>query len=93
MRDYELVFILRPDLDEAAISEQIDRVKTWIAEASGKVEKVDLWGKRKLAFPIRKQIEGHYVLMHFSMETAYGQTLERNLRFTEPVIRFLLIGQ
>lgn len=91
MREYELVFIVRPDLDETAFGEVVDRVKGWVTEAGGEIQKTDLWGKRKLAYPIRKTSEGQYVLMQTRMSPSFGDTLERNLRFLEPVLRFLLI--
>jgi len=53
MRDYELVFIIHPDLDEAATIEAVKKVKGWIKEAGGVITKEDPWGKRKLAYPIR----------------------------------------
>jgi small subunit ribosomal protein S6 len=90
MREYELVFILQPELEESAITDSINRVQGWITEAGGKVVKTDLWGKRKLAYPIRKQTEGHYVLMNVSMAPKFGSELERNMRFYEPIMRFLL---
>lgn len=91
MREYELVFIVRPDLDETAFGEVVDRVQSWITEAGGEIQKTDMWGKRKLAYPIRKISEGQYVLMQTRMSPSFGETLERNLRFLEPVLRFLLI--
>jgi small subunit ribosomal protein S6 len=90
MREYELVFIVRPDLEENALKDVVTRVQTWITEAGGQVAKIDLWGKRKLAFPIRKQIEGQYVLMNVAMAPKFGVELERNLRLYEPIIRFLV---
>ncbi len=90
MREYELVFIVHPELDDTALKDVVEKVKGWITEAGGTVSKVDLWGKRKLAYPIRKQKEGQYVLFLTEMEPTFGATLERNLRFLEPVMRFLL---
>ena len=90
MREYELVFIVHPDLDDTALKDVIEKVSGWITEAGGSVSKVDLWGKRKLAYSIRKQKEGQYVLLKIQMEPTFGATLERNLRFLEPVMRFLL---
>lgn len=92
MREYELVFIVHPDLDETAMKELVEKVKSWISDAGGSIAKVDFWGKKKLAYMIRKQKEGHYVLLHTQMDPAFSITLERNLRFTEPVLRFLLVG-
>ena len=91
MRKYEVTFIVHPDLDETAFKELIERVQGWITESGGKVEKVDLWGKRKLAYPIRKQEEGQYVLLHTEMEPSFCTELERNLRLQEPVMRFLIV--
>jgi small subunit ribosomal protein S6 len=90
MRDYELVFIVHPDLDETALKDVISKVSGWITDAGGSISKVDLWGKRKMAYSIRKQKEGQYVLLRTQMEPTFGVTLERNLRFLEPVMRFLL---
>jgi small subunit ribosomal protein S6 len=90
MREYELIFIVHPDLDDTALKDVIEKVSGWITEAGGTVSKVDLWGKRKMAYSIRKQKEGQYVLLKTQMEPSFGATLERNLRFLEPVMRFLL---
>lgn len=90
MREYELVLIIHPDLDETALKDIIEKVKGWITEAGGTIAKVDLWGKRKLTYTIRKQREGQYVLLKAQMAPSFGATLERNLRFAEPIMRFLL---
>ncbi len=88
MRNYEVVLIVHPDLDENALNGVVDRVKAWITEAGGTIAKVDLWGRRRLAYAIRKQREGQYVLVQAEMSPAFGAELDRNLRFLEPVIRF-----
>jgi small subunit ribosomal protein S6 len=90
MRNYELIFIIHPDLDETAATETVEKVSGWISESGGSVDKVDLWGKRQLAYPIRKQKDGQYVLIQAQMDPSFGTELERNLRFQEPVMRFLL---
>lgn len=90
MRKYELVFVARPDLDENALNDVIQKVSSWITENSGQIDKVDQWGKRKLAYPIRKQTEGHYVFMNLSLPPAFVPQLERNLRYLEQVMRFLI---
>jgi small subunit ribosomal protein S6 len=90
MNDYELVFVVHPELDENAFKELLEKVKGWIVEAGGQVTKVDLWGKRRLAYIIRKQREGVYVVMQASLAPAACSTLEHNLRFQEPILRFLL---
>ncbi len=90
MREYELVFIVHPDLDDTALKDVVDKISGWITDAGGSISKVDFWGKRKMAYTIRKQKEGQYVLFKTQMEPTFGATLERNLRFLEPVMRFLL---
>ncbi len=90
MREYELIFIVHPDLDDNAFKDVVEKVRGWITEAGGNVAKVDLWGKRKLAYSIHKQKDGQYVMMKTQMEPGFTATLERNLRFLEPVMRFLL---
>ena len=93
MREYELVFIVHPDLEENAVKDVITRVQGWITEAGGQVAKIDLWGRRKLAYPIRKQREGQYVQMNIAITPTSGADLERNLRLYEPVIRFLVTAK
>ena len=93
MREYEYIFIVHADLDENAFKDLIEKIKAWVTGSGGEVQKVDVWGRRKLAYPIRKQREGQYVLLNSKMAASFGITLERNLRFTEPVLRFLLIAK
>ncbi|MBC8331783.1 MAG: 30S ribosomal protein S6 [Anaerolineae bacterium] len=90
MRDYELIFIIHPDLDDTASNDVLEKVKGWITEAGGSVNKVDPWGKRKLAYPIRKQNSGQYFLLNIQIAPSFVTELERNLRFQEPVMRFMV---
>ena len=90
MRKYELVCIVQPELDEAAFNGIVEKVRGWVKDSSGTVDKVDLWGKRQMAYRIRKQREGQYVLLNLSMPPSATADLERNLRLTEPVMRFML---
>jgi small subunit ribosomal protein S6 len=92
MRDYEVVFVVHPDLEEASLNELVTKVQGWITEAGGAITKVDLWGRRKLAYEIRKQREGQYVLLSAQMPSRFTTELERNLRFLEPVMRFLIVA-
>lgn len=93
MRDYEVVFIVHPDLEETAMGEVVEKVQGWITTGGGEITKVDLWGKRKLAYEIRKQRDGQYVLLEAQMEPKFCLELERNLRLLEPVMRFLIISR
>lgn len=90
MRKYELVCVIQPDLDEAAFNGVLDRVKGWVTESGGSVDKVDVWGKRKMAYQIRKHREGSYVLFNLSLAPATIAALEQNIRYTETVMRHVL---
>ena len=91
MRNYELVCIVHPDLDENAFKAVVEKVSGWVTEAGGSVDKVDVWGRRRMAYHINKQREGQYVLLHLSMEPTSTAFLERNIRFQESVMRSMLI--
>ena len=90
MRNYEVVTIFQPDLDEAALTAAIEKIKGWITEAGGTISKVDVWGKRRMAYMIRKTREGQYAVVYAQMEPAFTNELERNMRFHEPLMRFLI---
>ena len=91
MRKYELVCIVHPDLDETAFNDAIDKVKGWITESEGNVDKVDIWGRRKMAYMIRKQLEGQYVLLNATMSPSVTAELERKLLLLDPVMRHMLV--
>jgi small subunit ribosomal protein S6 len=90
MRKYELVCIIQPELDETAFKGVVDRVSGWITEAGGSVDKVDVWGRRRMAYQIRKQREGQYVLLNLTLDPKSTSELERNIRYLEPVLRHML---
>ena len=92
MRQYELTFIVHPDLDDDALNEVIDRVSSWVSDEDGEITNTELWGKRKLAYPIRKQLEGFYVVMQTKMTMTADSQLERNLSILEPVMRYSIIA-
>jgi small subunit ribosomal protein S6 len=90
MRKYELVCIVQPELDETAFKGVVDRVSGWVTDAGGSVDKVDIWGRRRLAYQIRKQREGQYVLMNVTLDPKSTSELERNIRYLETVLRHML---
>jgi small subunit ribosomal protein S6 len=90
MRNYDVVLIVHPDLDEAAFNGVVEKVKGWVSDNGGTVVKLDVWGKRTLTYTIRKQREGQYAILNVQMAPTYTAELERNLRFLEPVMRFLI---
>jgi small subunit ribosomal protein S6 len=90
MRNYELVCIFQPELDETAFKGAVERVSNWVTEAGGSVDKLEIWGRRRLAYVIHKQTEGQYVLMNISLDPKAASGVERNIRYLETVMRHLL---
>ena len=90
-RPYEVTLVVRPDIDEAAFTGVVDPVKGWITAAGGAVTQANIWGRRRLAYPIKKLTEGQYVLLLADLPTQALAGLERELRLSEEVLRFLLV--
>ena len=90
MRNYELICIFQPELDETAFKGAIERVSSWVTEAGGNVDKLEVWGRRRLAYVIHKQTEGQYVLLNISLDPKAASGLERNIRYLETVMRHML---
>ncbi|GAB4524352.1 MAG: hypothetical protein Kow0047_34040 [Anaerolineae bacterium] len=91
MREYELVYILDPRLDEEAITAAIERISGWITASGGEIVDTNQWGRRELAYPINKQWEGYYVVQQLRMTPQAVADLERNLRISEEVMRHLIV--
>lgn len=90
MRKYELMCIIQPDLDETAMNGVLDKVKGWITDSGGNVDKAEVWGRRRMAYSINKHREGQYVLLNVTMNPAATSELERNLRYQEAIMRHML---
>lgn len=92
MRIYEELFIMKPDVPEEEITAFIEQMQGHITTAGGTVDKVENWGKRRLAYKVEKCKEGHYVLIQFSSEaTTVVKEVERRLRVADSVIKFLTV--
>ena len=91
MLQYELTLILNPGLEKEALDKLLVKVKKTISDSSGKVEKVDEWGKRPLAYPIKKQKEGVYFLVSFEIAPDKVKDLEGKIKAEENLLRHLLI--
>ena len=91
MRIYEELFIIRPDAPEEEIDAYIEQIKELIVKSGGTVEKADKWGVRKLAYRVDKRTEGFYVLVQFTAEAAAVKEVERRMRVTDGIVRFLAI--
>ena len=90
-RPYEVTLVVRPDMDDTAFTGVVDKVKGWIATAGGTVNQTNVWGRRRLAYPINKLTEGQYVLLLATLPTQALAGLERELRLAEEILRFLII--
>ena len=88
---YEVSFVVRPDVDETGLTAIIDKIKGWITASGGTATKADMWGRRRLAYPIKKMTEGQYVLLLADLPAQSLAGLERDLRLSEEILRFLLI--
>ena len=91
MRDYELVVVVSPEVADEDVPATVERVQQVIQERGGEIKQVDPWGRRKLAYPIQRHVEGHYVITQFSLEPQAVQALEGNLELAEDVIRHLVV--
>ncbi len=92
MREYELVLIINPELEEAETESLIEGVTSNIDSNGGEVLKVDAWGKRRLAFPIKKNNDGYYVLLIFRSEPAFVLQLSNSFRVIETIIRHMVVN-
>ena len=90
MRKYEIIFIAQPDLDEENLNSVIEKIKGWITDDKGEVVSVDNWGKRRMAYRIRKQRDGQYVLITANLEPAAVKELSQNMRFVESIMRSMI---
>ncbi len=91
MRDYELVMIVSPEVDDDAVTSTVERVQQFIAEQGGQVKEVTPWGRRRLAYAIDRHREGSYVVAQLSLDPQRLQALEENLKLADDVIRHLVV--
>lgn len=91
LRDYELVLIAVPQLDDEGLATLTERVAGWITAANGTATGTNVWGRRQLAYAIRKHTEGVYVVVNFQLVPSATRELERNLSLDEQIIRHLVV--
>lgn len=88
---YEMMFILNPELGEEEIEAVIERLQTIIQTGGGEITNLDKWGKRRLAYEVKKFQEGYYVLLNFKSPSAVASEVERVVKISDNIIRYLLI--
>ena len=91
MRDYELMAVLSPELDEAGLEAVHERLRTLIAARGGEVASMEPWGRRRLAYQVAGFREGNFALVRFRMPPGESAALERGLQLTESIIRHLIV--
>ena len=91
MRIYEALFIVKPDAPEEEIDQFLEQMKNVVSHAGGSVDKVDKWGKRRLAYRVGKYREGAYVLMQFNAGPETVKEFERRLRVADMVVKFMTV--
>ena len=91
MRLYEEVFIVKPDVSDEETTAVVEQVSKIITDQGGSVDKVDNWGKRRLAYRVAKYDEGTFVILTFSAEAGTVKELERRLRVNDLVIKFMTV--
>ncbi len=91
-REYELMVVLTPDTEAEEVPEKLDGLRALVTDNGGAVSEMIDWGRRRLAYPIQRHFEGHYLIAQFTAEGGPGnQQLERALRLDESVLRHLII--
>ncbi|MBO3130499.1 30S ribosomal protein S6 [Dermatophilus congolensis] len=90
MRKYEIMIIVDPEIDERSITASLERYIN-VIKAGGTVDNVDVWGRRRLAYDIKKHSEGVYVVIDFTSESAVAQELDRQLGLSESILRTKLL--
>ncbi len=91
MRTYEQLFILRPDAAQEDIDAFLEPIQNLITGSGGRVEKLEKWGVRKLAYRVEKHHEGYYVLLQFSAPADVVKEIERRFRVSDLVLKYLTV--
>jgi len=91
MNQYEVMYVIDPALEDSARSELINRFSDLVEKNGGKVDRVDEWGKRRLAYAIQYKTEGYYVLMYIQAPAALPREIERNMQISDSILRYLTV--
>ena len=91
MRQYEMMVILDPEVDERTVKPSLEKYLAVVTNDKGTVDNLDVWGRRRLAFPIKKKSDGVYAVINFTSESATAKELERQLGLNETILRLKLL--
>jgi small subunit ribosomal protein S6 len=93
LRKYEVVFVLRPDLDEEKNAAVLDKFQSLIESHGGEITKLDKWGKRRLAYEVKDFREGFYILVKMNAEPKVAAELDRVFKITDEVLRHIIVRE
>jgi len=91
MKRYEIMFILNPDLNESEINSEMEKIKNSVAKRDGKTNELNIWGRRQLAYPVKKFQEGVYLLGYFDLSEKVPQELSEEWKLSANILRFLVL--
>jgi len=91
LRSYELALIFDPSLEEEAIDEQLSKITSMVEKEKGSISSVDRWGVRKLAYPIKKQENGFYIIVYFEGNSAIVQEIDRVNKLNDKILRHMIV--
>lgn len=90
MNKYEAMYIVSPTIDDEQVKDLVEKFNNLISE-HGEIEKVEEWGRKKLAYEVQDQKEGYYVLLNFSANPEFPTELERNFKINENILKYLIL--
>ena len=93
MRNYEGVFIINPELSTENAKGVVTQIQDLVSKNGGRVDGIQEWGKKRLAYKIKKRQEGNYVIMNFQIESTQSKKLDQALRQNDHLLRFLLVNK
>ncbi len=91
MNQYEVMYVIDPALEDSARTELINRFSDLVVKNGGEVDRVDEWGKRRLAYAIQYKTEGYYVLMYIKAPADLPREIERNMQINDNILRYLTV--
>lgn len=92
MRKYEIMYIIRPDIEQDQVQATVEKFQGIITNNGGEITKHDVMGKRRLAYEIKKFRDGHYVLVNFTAESEVVKELDRVMKISDEIIRYLIVN-
>ncbi|MEN3185375.1 MAG: 30S ribosomal protein S6 [Atribacterota bacterium] len=93
MNHYELGIVVRPTLSEGELNALVEKMKSLVTEQGGEIESVNLWGRRRLAYPVEKHNEGYYVFFRFLLSPVKVEEISRVARLAEGILRHILVKE